>query len=457
VTGDVNRLDGRTRRAIVSHAIGALAVSLPWPLLLVLVSTHTDNPWLLGLAGSARMLPYVAVSWLTARLADAMRRDLIVRATLVGRAVLLTVTAVAVATGHVWVAVACCTLAVAVGTPAYPAMVAAMPGIAGVRSRRATELLVTVEVGAFVVGAAIGGVLLNPLTRDLLPWLPVAMTLVAVVLVLPVSMPAPVRQRGHSHRPSAYAALRNAPAARRAIAVMAAVNLGVSLVALALLPLALGSWASDATGYGLATGVLGFAALGAPLLRRLGSTPSVTMHRGLFLVALGVLLVVPAPGVGWALVPLALAGAAAVGVEAAATNVLQEVVADDVRATVLGINDSVIIAAALVGSLLAPVSVQVGGGGPALAVTALGLALAAWWARASAPAAPAPAPMLRLPSVVTRQEAHEDERNGGTPTPDGAPRLPAQRRPAGPERVHDVEGVVSPVGSAIGWSGGRSR
>ena len=78
----MQHLDGPTRRVIVSHAIAALAVSLPWPLLLVLVAPSTDNPWLLGLAGSARMLPYVAVSWLTARLADAMRRDLIVRLTL---------------------------------------------------------------------------------------------------------------------------------------------------------------------------------------------------------------------------------------------------------------------------------------------------------------------------------------------------------------------------------------
>ena len=89
---------------------------------------------------------------------------------------------------------------------------------------------------------------------------------------------------------------------------MAAVNLGISLVALALLPMALGSWSSDAAGYGLATGVLGFAALGAPLLRRLGATPTVSIRRGLLLVALGVLLVVPAPTVGWALVPLAVAG-----------------------------------------------------------------------------------------------------------------------------------------------------
>ena len=114
-------IDGTTRRAIVAHAIAALAVGLPWPLLLVMVAADTDNPWLLGLAGSARMLPYVAISWLTARLADRMRRDLIVRATLVARTILLTATAIAVVTDHPWPGVVCCTLAVAIGTPAYPA------------------------------------------------------------------------------------------------------------------------------------------------------------------------------------------------------------------------------------------------------------------------------------------------------------------------------------------------
>ncbi|WP_027863295.1 MFS transporter [Marmoricola sp. URHB0036] len=429
----MSRLDGTTRRAIVAHAIGALAVALPWPLLLVLVAANTDNPWLLGLAGSARMLPYVAISWLTARLADAMRRDLIVRATLLARGVLLTATALAVVAERPWVAVVCCTLAVAIATPAYPAMVAAMPGIAGARRRSATDLLVTVEVGAFVVGAAVGGLLLGSATRDVLPWVPVAMTVVALVLILPVTMPAPRRRQGRDRRPSAYAALRRAPSAWRAIAVMAAVNLGISLVALALLPMALDSWSSDAAGYGLATGVLGFAALGAPLLRRIGATPVVSMRRGLFLVALGVLLVVPAPSIGWALVPLALAGAAAVSVEAAATSVLQEEVSDEVRASVFGLNDSVIVAAALVGSLLAPVSVEVVGGGPALTVTAVGLALAAWWARASAAT-----PSVRLPSVVSEKETDDDAQTpDGVPKRGGPPHVPAQRTPA--DRLLDVD------------------
>ena len=64
-----------------------------------------------------------------------------------------------------------------------------------------------------------------------------------------------------------------------------------------------------------------------------------------------------------------------------ATGVLQETVSDEVRATVLGINDSVIIAAALVGSLVAPMAVELLGG--ALLMGGLGavVLLVAWWAR----------------------------------------------------------------------------
>jgi hypothetical protein len=128
-----------------------------------------------------------------------------------------------------------------------------------------------------------------------------------------------------------------------------------------------------------------------------------------------------------------------VSVEAAATNVLQEVVSDDVRATVLGINDSVIVAAALVGSLMAPVSVEVVGDGAALGATAVGLALAAWWARTAA-TSPRAAATTRLPSSVRRQEidehAAQDETPRRPPPASSRPHVPAQRTPA--DRLLDV-------------------
>lgn len=434
----MERLNPVTRRVIASHAMAALAVSLPWPLLLVLVDEHSHGPALLGLVGAARMLPYVLLSWATARLADAMCRDLIVRITLWIRATLMVAAAVAVVTGQVWWAVAACTLSVAACTPAFPAQVAAMPGIAGARRLRATDLLVTVEVAAFVVGAALGGLLLQPATRGLLPWLPAAMTVVALMLIRGVSMPAPVRSHGDHTRPSPYRTLRAAPAAMRAIAVMAAINLVISLVAVALLPLALHSWSSDAAGYGLATGVLGFAAFGAPMLRRLGRSPRTSIVWGLCLMAAGLLLVVPVPSLGWSLAPLALAGAAAVSVEAGATAVLQENVHDAVRATVLGINDTVIVAAALVGSLVAPMAVELLGGGVLLAGLAAVVVVVAWWAARRRQ----PADHGLATVGGTRLEAHEPAGSLATPAVERVARRAAVRA----DRLHGLErrGRIAP-------------
>ena len=43
-SSEMSRLDGSTRRAILAHAIAALAVALPWPLLLVLVASAHRGP-----------------------------------------------------------------------------------------------------------------------------------------------------------------------------------------------------------------------------------------------------------------------------------------------------------------------------------------------------------------------------------------------------------------------------
>src|ERR1700712_887783 len=108
-------------RLLASHALAAVAMSLPWPLLLVLVwdrvgqSPHGDL--LLGLTGAARMLPYVALSWATGMLADRFRRDRLLRVTLFSRLLLLAGVAVALSQQQLVAAVVAATLAVAFGTP----------------------------------------------------------------------------------------------------------------------------------------------------------------------------------------------------------------------------------------------------------------------------------------------------------------------------------------------------
>src|SRR4051794_28009351 len=151
-------------------------MSLPWPLLLVLVwqraqGTTQGTPHaalLVGLTGAARMLPYVLLSWATGALADRFRRDRLLRLTLAVRAALLLLVAAALVQDRLVLAVALASLAVAAGTPAYPALAAAMPSAAGPSRRRATDLLVMIEVASFVVGPALGGLLLASALRGLL-------------------------------------------------------------------------------------------------------------------------------------------------------------------------------------------------------------------------------------------------------------------------------------------------
>ena len=54
-------------RLLTSYAFASIAIGLPWPLLLVLVwdqyGADPHGAWIVGLAGAARMAPYVLLSW----------------------------------------------------------------------------------------------------------------------------------------------------------------------------------------------------------------------------------------------------------------------------------------------------------------------------------------------------------------------------------------------------------
>lgn len=365
------------RRLLLSHALASLGMSLPWPLLLVLVWEQVDGTargdLVLGLTGAARMLPYVLLSWATGMLADHFRRDRLVQATLLTRTLLLAVSAIAVARDSLLVAVVAAALAVACGTPAYPALAAAMPGIAGASRRRATDLLVTIEVASFVVGPAVGGLLLAESTRGLLPVLAVACTVLAAVPLRGIRLPRPVHDPTASRRTASgpLAALRASAAATRAVGVAGLINAVDAALVLALIPLAEDYWRGGAAGYGLAAGMFGFGALAAPALWRLGATTTARSRLGLLLLG-GALAMVPlAPAVGWAVGPLLVAGAATVHVEGALTEAIQDAIPDDQRAGILGLTDSVMVAAALLASLVAPTLASAVGPGTLVAALAV--------------------------------------------------------------------------------------
>jgi MFS family permease len=121
-------LPSGVRRILVAHGLGATALGLPWPGLLVAVWDDSHSNGRLGLTGAARMAPYVLLSWLAGRVADRLSRGRLVRANLAARVAALVATALRLAGDHAGAAVACACLTVALGTPAYPAIVGGRGG-----------------------------------------------------------------------------------------------------------------------------------------------------------------------------------------------------------------------------------------------------------------------------------------------------------------------------------------
>jgi hypothetical protein len=337
-------------RLILAHGTASVAMALPWPALLVVTWSSTHSHVWLGVAGGARMAPYVALSWLAGALGDRVPRIRLLRASMWARAGLLMVAALLVEMGHGLAAVFATTLVVATGTPAYPALVAEMPRIAGARTEQATRWLVTFEISAFVVGSAFGGLAIGLLGVDASMWLGAALALAASMMLVGIRID---RNRSEgmvtSDRGRTGLVLRSG-SARRAIAAVAVINAIGGAVAVALLPMAQHAWDGGSAEFGLATAALGFGALGAPLLLRF--VPSV--HKALLLCGLPLAGVAATPTAHWAMVPLAVLGASGTGFECQMTSVIQRSVPDTARAFALGLADTAMMSAALVGTSFAP-------------------------------------------------------------------------------------------------------
>ncbi len=342
-------MTGRPGRLVAAHGLAAVAMAMPWPALLAATWGATGSELWLGVVGAARMLPYVALSWLAGRLADRVPRLGLVRVVTGLRAGLLIACALLMARGDAFGAVVVATLVVAVGTPAYPALAAAMPRLAGARSESVTTWLVTVEVSAFVVGPAVGGLLLGPLGAGGSVGL-AAVTAVAASAVLSTVDTRHDVRAGAARHPGHVGALVRSPGAVRAIAAVAVVNAVEAAAAIALLPMTVLVWGGGDTTFGTATAALGFGALATPLLHRLAHG----MRLAVVLTAGALVAVAVSPVVGLALLPLALVGTAGTQVECEATAVIQYAVPDELRAFALGVTDTAMVSAAMVGAAVAP-------------------------------------------------------------------------------------------------------
>lgn len=338
------------KRLIASHALAGTAVALPWPALLAEVWTDTADPGLLGLAGAARYLPCLLLSAVIGGIGDRFGRYRTVWLVTLARLVLLSVTAALLAAGAVWPALLAATATVAAGVPAFPSLVAAVPGLAR-DADRATGALVTVEISAFAVGPAVGGLLLAGG-----PAVSVAAAvplMLAAHLLLPAGFTDPVRPAGRMRLAEGLRAVLQVPDVRRAIVAVMAVNAVLGVLGVGLLSITEQHWQAGTAEFGWATAVLGFSSLAAPaLLVALRRRPPATIAQ--LLVVLPLVATALAPNWTTGAVPLAVLGAGLTVVECRTTRMLQVSAPQGYTAVALGVADAALVGAALLGALAAP-------------------------------------------------------------------------------------------------------
>lgn len=353
-------------------------MGMPWPGLLVSIAATTRSDTTLGLAGASRLAPYVALSWLAGALADRVSRRGLVVSSINLRVIALALSAVALTVGHPFAAVVMGSLTIALGTPAYPAIAAALPAIAADGAQAATSALVTIEVGAFVVGPALGGLLIgmgdggwsmggvNPAV--LASWAAALLAAAASLLmarswsVEAGSRPTADASGGRvgdqpeaaRQLPGLIATLARHPAALGAIAILAVVNALDGGLMMALLELSKHAWHAGDRGYGWAMAAAGFGAGAAPMLYRWWGLGRSAGRKAVIVMVVSIGCVAASTGLWLAFLPLLVIGAASVHVEAYGTSIIQRVVPGARCSSALGMADSVMVAASALAAALTP-------------------------------------------------------------------------------------------------------
>ena len=222
-------------------------------------------------------------------------------------------------------------------------------------------MLVTVEVGAFFVGPALGGLALGWSIGTSSVWAAPAVTLAAFVLLRGVRWVEPSLHRddGEVHHGGLGRLILRSPLARAGLVTVALNNAVDGAVSIVLLPFAIDAWEGGSREFGLATAAMGFGALFAPVLLRIWGLDKAAGQRSTWLFAgfLGVLAMTG--GAWWALIPVVIVGASSVHVEAVATGMMQRGVPDGARSSLLGLADSVMVGTAAVAAAVTPYLTEV--------------------------------------------------------------------------------------------------
>jgi len=352
--------------------------------LLVVIYEESGDPFVLGLFGAARVVPYVVLSIPAGMVADRFDRRMVLLVTDLARgAAMLGMGAVVATEGPIWVLVALSILAASMSTFFYPAIGAYIPNLVADERQLgpANSAWASLDNLGFVIGPVLGGLLVasGGTTFAFLINAATFLVIAAVLWRLPRSsnVRGPVEGRqgpaGASSEPRPTGAAGTAGMAIVPLVGIAVIRfvdgaifggVGVLTVVLATDILQAGP---DATGYLNAAigigGVAGAVASGLLVLRRDLAAP---------LLAGSVVLAAGAVVLGWsgtlvlAMLAIVLISAGHLILEVIAATLLQRVTTDAVRGRAVGALMTVETLAEGVGSFLLPVLVTSLGAGAVL-------------------------------------------------------------------------------------------
>ncbi len=388
--------NGALARVLFGEFVSSIGDWLYLVALLVLIWNETKDPFILGIVGAARIVPYILLSVPAGIIADRYDRRLVLLVTDVVRGVIMVVIAVAVVVdGPILLIVALAITATCFSAFFSPAIGAFLPSLVRDESELgpANSAWSSLDNLAFFVGPAIAALLLG-IGSIALAFLLNAVTFGVVALVL-LRLPSGRRtETAVETAPSAEAQPAGAqPSLReilrpvlRPLAGLSVLNMvsdfifgGLSVITVIL---AVDVFRVDeATGTGLLNsaigvgGIVGALVAGALVLRQRLAPPLLIGAGGL---ALGLVVLGQAPvdAFGVALVAMAVTAGGALLVEIVNTTLLQRIVPDEVRGRTLGGMETLAISAYAAGSFVMPL-LAANQPGALLVVSALVVAVAA--------------------------------------------------------------------------------
>jgi len=385
--------NGPLTRLLVGEFVSSIGDWLYLVAILILVYQVTEDPFVLGLVGAARVLPIVFLSIPAGIVADRYDRRLVLLSTDIARGLLMLVIAsIVFLDGPVWLVIVLAIGGTCFATFFGPAIGAYLPSLVEDEEQLgpANSAWSTLDNLAFVVGPAAAGLLIAA-GGLVVAFLLNAATFAVIAVVLrglPPSVASAGPEAAAGEETPGSAPARGRGVERRVVVpilglalidiVGAAAGGGLSVLTVVIASTSLGGGGGEeATGFlnagiGLG-GFIGALVAGAFVLR-----PSLVpvLAGGSLVLAVGLAALGYAPALWLAIAAIAVASAGGLLVEVTSTTIFQRVVPDAVRGRVLGVLGTVSTVAFAAGSFLLPVLGGILGTGPVLAGAGIAVAAA---------------------------------------------------------------------------------